>query len=129
MRRPRSCTTAGTAHKGMLLRVCVAPQLHGPAGVGAPAPQLDGFRDRVQGRWFRRCAASGITYKGMLGRVCVASPLHGRLGRGAFLCDRGGDRGVLKMMTPLLEDVWGNQTSMPLGVLVGEASLGKSRQV
>ena len=33
----------------MPFRVCVAPQLHGPAGLGASALQLCGFRDCVQG--------------------------------------------------------------------------------
>ena len=48
VRRPRSCAASGTAYKGMPFRVCVAPQLHGPAGLGASAPQLCGFRDCVQ---------------------------------------------------------------------------------
>ena len=47
--RPRSFAASGTAYKGMSFRVCVAPQLHGPAGLGASAPQLRGFRDCVQG--------------------------------------------------------------------------------
>ena len=41
----------------------MAPQLHGPAGLGASAPQLCAF------------AASGIAYKGMSFRVCVAPQL------------------------------------------------------
>ena len=53
----RSCAASGIAYKGMTFRVCVAPQLHGPAGgarephlhgpagLGASAPQLRGFRD------------------------------------------------------------------------------------
>ena len=62
-------------------RTCTAPQLHGPAGLVASAPQRRSpAAARPRRRGVRRphsCAATGTAYQGMRYRVCVAPHLYG----------------------------------------------------